>query len=127
MRGQTSLEIALVAVIVIIAGLASYMIYSEESFHSSAEATIRSQADLALTKGRLMHPECAGAQLAPITLSVSGKERTYLLSVEGPVAVACTQLVFDSDTVMHINRMVNIALNCPQDGCRGYDYIVKAA
>ncbi len=126
MRGQTSLELALVAVIVIIAGLSSFVIYSDESFHTAAEATIRSQADLAIAKGKLVHPECASAQLSPIALSVVGKERTYKLSLEGPVPASCTNDVLGSELV-HIGDMVNIALNCPQDGCRGYKYIVKAS
>ncbi len=130
MHGQTSLEIALVAVIVISAGLVSYTIYSEETFHTAAEATIRSQADLALAKGKLVHPECASVQLAPISLSVVDKARTYKLSVEGPTTAGttiCTKRIFDSGTVAHINSMVNIALNCQQSGCRGYKYIVTAS
>jgi hypothetical protein len=125
LRAQTSLELALVAVIILIAGLSSYVIYSEQSFGTAAEATIRTQTDLALSQAKFAFPNCTNAQLTSITRSGEGRALTYAIALSNK---SCEPTLLPVETLKHISSMVSVALDCAPatlGECKGYSYRVN--
>ncbi|MFC2174673.1 hypothetical protein ACFLQ2_02275 [archaeon] len=125
MKGQTALEMVLLAALIIVVAGMVYVSYSGESADTIAETTIRTQANMILAKGALTNASCANAQL--IYFNETTTKRRYELTI---VPDYCGPFLFTQPARDNIQGRISEALGCRYEDngtCQGKNYIVSLA
>jgi hypothetical protein len=122
-KGQTAMELLLVAIIVVVVAISSFIIFSQQAAKTTIETTIRAQADQYLAAAAFDKPQCADAVLDRIQSPAAGSS-AYLISVKPS---GCTSVVFTPAVLSAIVAEVDRALDCEPAGtakgsCRGLSF-----
>ena len=121
-KGQTSIEWLFIVAIVLTAVTITLVSYSDESTKTIAETTIRTQADMALSRAPFTDPNCTNAKLINITEQTPG---TYTLYAYSPPDCDLSATVLSQEELQGIAARVAEALGCsyayPAE-CKGKDY-----
>ena len=123
-RGQTSVEWLFIVAIVLTVVTVTLVSYSGESSKTIAEATVRTQAELLLSRAQFAYPNCSSAKLINMTEQAPGTYRIYAYS---PPGCQLINSVLSEEARQHISARVAEALGCsyayPAE-CKGKRYNV---
>ncbi len=120
--GQTSIEWLLIVAIVLTVVTVTLVNYSSESSATVAEATIRTQAELALSRAPFEDPNCTSARLVNITAKGPG---SYVLYAYSPPECDLGATVLSQSVRNGIASRVAEALGCSYAYpavCKGKSY-----
>ncbi|MBN3037238.1 MAG: hypothetical protein JW834_02220 [Candidatus Diapherotrites archaeon] len=137
-RAQTSFEFMAIVVIVMSVAVLSFRLYSTQGFLTSAEATVRSQADQRIHEAVLDFPECGQLFLSRIVMQrecVQGSAarcRTYSPHVTYDIQTsdsACASKVFTGGVLNDISSKAYVAMGCDYGSsiCKGFTFVVVAS
>ncbi len=110
MKGQAAMEMLFITAIIILAASIVFVSYSEESAHTIAETTIRTQVDLALAKGGMQNASCSGTKLQKIEFRLTSKNTREYKVITLPASCAKSIL---APKIGEIHGRINEALGCP--------------